>query len=118
MMQRYNRIDRVSQQVHREISRIIEHEVKDDRLGMVTVTGVDVSRDMKHAKVYFTVLGDESAVKDSQSALQSAAGFIRSRLNERVILRNIPSLTFHYDPSTEYGIRISKILNDLQNEQH
>lgn len=116
-MQRYNRMDRVSNLLHREISEIIEHEVKDDRLGMVTVTGVDVSKDMKYAKVYFSVLGDAEVVKNSLAALQSAAAFMRSRLVGRVILRNIPSLTFEYDPSTEYGVRINKILNDLRKDE-
>jgi ribosome-binding factor A len=113
-MQRFDRTDRVAHQIHREISEIIEHELKDDRIGMVTVTGVDVSKDFKYAKVYVSVLGDENAVKLNLEGLNSAAHFIRSRLNERMALKHIPALTFQYDPSTEKGIRISKLLDDVK----
>jgi ribosome-binding factor A len=116
-MQRFDRTDRVAHQIHRELSDIIEHELKDDRIGMVTVTGVDVSKDFKYAKVHVTVLGDENAVKVNLDGLKSAANFIRSRLNERMSLRHIPLLTFHYDPSTEKGIRISKLLDDIKKQR-
>ncbi|MHB9029342.1 MAG: 30S ribosome-binding factor RbfA [Candidatus Latescibacterota bacterium] len=112
-MQRFDRTDRVAHQIHRELSDIIEHELKDDRIGMVTVTGVDVSRDFKYATVHVTVLGDENAVKENVKALNSAAHFIRLRLNERITLKHIPLLTFQFDPTTEKGIRISQLLNDF-----
>lgn len=116
-MQRYARTDRVSHLIHREIADIVEHEVKDERLGMVTITGVEVTRDFKYAKVFFSVLGDTSAVNGTTQALSAAANFIRARLNERIALRHIPALTFHYDASTEYGIRINTLLNELNHDE-
>ncbi len=114
-MQRYARTDRVAHLVHRELSEIIEREMKDERLGgMITITGVNITKDMKFAKVYFSVLGDEKTIKITQDTLNSASQYIRSRLNERISLKNIPSLTFYYDSSMATGMRIGKLLNEIK----
>ncbi len=112
-MHKFDRTDRVAHQIHRELADIIDHELKDDRIGMVTVTGVEVSRDFKYAKVYISVLGDEKAEQTNLERLNLAARFIQSRLNERITLKHVPSLTFHYDSSTVTGIRISKLLDEI-----
>jgi ribosome-binding factor A len=111
-MHRYERSDRVSHLIHREISDIIEHEVEDTHIGMVTVTDVEMSRDLKNAKVFVSVLGNDAEVESNIEALNNAANFIRARLRERVILKRIPVLTFSYDSSTVKGMYIDKLLAD------
>jgi ribosome-binding factor A len=115
-MNSFKRADRVSELIRREISLIIEHDLKDNRIAMATVTEVEMSKDMKNAKVFVSVLGDDEAVKRTISVLNSAAGFIKSRLGEKVILRYIPNLSFRYDPSTVYGMKIDKILDEIRDE--
>lgn len=112
-MQRFKRIDRVSQLIHRELSDIIDNHVRDPRIGMVTVTGVDVSRDLKYARVFVSVLGEETEIDDNVKALNKASSFIRSMLSQRIQLKFIPELSFHFDDSTVSGMRIDKILREL-----
>ena len=112
-MQRFDRIDRVSHLIHRELSDIIDKHVRDPRIGMVTVTGVEVARDLKYAKVFVSVLGDESNIDENIKALTNASSFIRSMLSQRIQLKFIPVLSFHFDDSTVSGMRIDKILREL-----
>lgn len=112
-MQRYKRTDRVSELISREISLIIDRELRDTRIGMVTVTGVDISKDMKNARVFVSVLGGDEETKRSLDGLNNAAQFIRARLAERITLRYIPTLVFSYDSSTVDGMRMDKILDGL-----
>ena len=115
-MNRFNRTKRVSELIHREISIIIDQELRDSRIGMVTVTGVDVSKDLKNARIYVSVLGNEDEVKLSLSILNAASHFIRLRLGERVILKYLPAISFYFDSSTVNGMRIDKLLNKIKNE--
>ncbi len=116
-MHRFDRSDRVSNLIHREISEIIEHEMKDTHIGMVTVTGVEMSRDLKNARVFFSVLGDEAAVQSSIDALNNATSFIRARLRERVILKRIPMLSFAYASSTVHGMHIDKLIDEINKQK-
>ncbi|NLJ81263.1 MAG: 30S ribosome-binding factor RbfA [Firmicutes bacterium] len=105
---------RVGEEIKREISVIIANEVKDPRLGMISITDVDVSRDLSFAKIFFSMLGDEQERKTTLSGLDRAKGFIRSELAKRIRVRHIPELTFHFDPSLEEGARINALLKTLQ----
>jgi ribosome-binding factor A len=111
MGKRYQR--RVSELVHVHLSYLLERETKDPRLGMVTITDVEVTPDATRAKVYFTVLGGEEARDEAKQGLQSAAGWLRRELGQRLRLRNTPELVFRYDRSVERGERISAILDEL-----
>ena len=109
----YNRIDRISEEVKKELSGVIR-DMKDPRLpDMVSVVSVRVTRDLRYAKAYISVFGDETARKNAVEALNSAAGYIRKEIGRRVNLRNTPEFTFISDDSIEYGAHINKILKDL-----
>ncbi|MBI5376862.1 MAG: 30S ribosome-binding factor RbfA [Candidatus Schekmanbacteria bacterium] len=99
-----------------EISTIILREVKDPRIGFVTITSVDVSADLSLAKIYFSAITEESNREKIVKGLQSAAPFIRSSLKKKLSLKRIPMLEFIYDMSLEYGDRIDKILKNLKDE--
>jgi len=105
------RLRRVADQIQRELSGLLRTELKDPRVGMVTLTGVDVSPDLAHAKVFFTVLGDPAALDQTQAGLKRAAGFLRSQLGARLKLRTIPELRFVHDTSVERGIHLSQLID-------
>lgn len=108
------RTQRVGDLLRLEISELILLRIKDPRLGFVTVTSVEVSADLRHAKVYVACPGTREELEKSVAILSGAAGFIRSELFKRVHLRIIPELLFKADTSIEHGVRISKILRELQ----
>jgi ribosome-binding factor A len=107
----------VGELLHEEISRMLQREVKDPRLGFVTVTGVDVSPDLRHARVFVTVLGDAADAKEALAGLASAASYFRSVLRHSLSLRYIPELTFKLDTSLEQGMRIEALLDTIEKEQ-
>ncbi len=112
-MANYSRIDRISEEVKRELSGVIR-DLKDPRLStMVSVIAVRVTKDLKFAKAYISVLGNESAQKDAIAALKSAGGFVRREIGRRLNLRNTPEFTFELDDSIAYGAHINEILKDL-----
>ncbi len=112
-MPAYNRIDRISEEVKRELSLII-HEMKDPRLsGMVSVIGVRVTKDVKFGKAFISVLGSEQEKKNVLDALKSAAGFIRKEIGHRINLRATPEFSFVIDDSIEYGAHINEVLKNL-----
>lgn len=105
---------RINQEVLRELSGIIRDEVHDPRIDPFTsVVDVYVAPDLKTAKVWVSVLGDEQAQKDTLKGLNSAAGFIRGRLAHTMNLRNTPELTFVVDQTIEYGVNMSKKIDDV-----
>ncbi len=106
----------IGELLHEEISQLLQREVKDPRLGFVTVTGVDVSPDLRQARVYVTVLGDEAEAKSALAGLASAAGYFRSILRHSLSLRYIPELTFKIDTSLEQGMRIEALLDKIEHE--
>ncbi|MDO4744226.1 MAG: 30S ribosome-binding factor RbfA [Clostridia bacterium] len=112
-MPAYNRIDRISEEVKKELSNIIR-DLKDPRItAMVSVVNVSVTKDLKFAKAYISVFGDEKAQKGVLDALKSAAGFIRREIGHRVNLRATPEFTFVLDNSIEYGAHINEVLKNL-----
>ncbi|WP_061241004.1 30S ribosome-binding factor RbfA [Ectopseudomonas composti] len=112
MAKDYSRTQRIGDQMQRELAQLIRREVKDPRLGLVTITAVDVSRDIGHAKVFITVMGqdDADAVKESLKVLNDAAGFLRMQLGKAMKLRSVPQLHFHYDESVQRGAHLSALI--------
>ena len=108
-----HRPNRLAETLKEEISQLIRVELKDPRIGFVTLTSVDVADDLAHAKVYVSVLGTEDEGKASLEALNRAAGFVRSEIGKRVRLRHVPAIVFKYDPSIQHGAHIAKLLRDV-----
>ena len=104
---------KVAELLHEEISGLIQRETRDPRLGFVTITGVDVSPDLRYARVYFTTL-DQSTVAETQAGLASASGYFRHKLGQTLSLRYIPELTFKLDTSLEQGMRIESLLESVK----
>jgi ribosome-binding factor A len=99
--------------IQKEISELLVRKIKDPRLEMVTITGVEVSPDLKLARVFFSRFGDSAEVQRGLEGLQSAAGFLKRELGQRLQLRRVPELEFTHDTSFEYGDRIESLLKDL-----
>lgn len=105
---------RINAEVQRELSAIIRNEIKDPRIGMMTsVTGAEVAPDLKTCKVYISVLGDGRAKEETIRGLRSAEGFVRRMLARNLNLRNTPELTFVLDESIEYGVHMSKLIDQV-----
>ncbi|MBE5935974.1 MAG: 30S ribosome-binding factor RbfA [Lachnospiraceae bacterium] len=105
---------RVNSEVQRELSNLILREIKDPRIStMTTIVGVEVSPDLKTAKVYVSVLGNEEQQQETYKGLKSAASFLRSQLAKNMNMRNTPELEFIMDKSIEYGVNMSKLIDDL-----
>jgi ribosome-binding factor A len=114
-MREFSRTDRVGQQIQKEIAVILQREIKDPRLGMVTVSAVEVSRDLSYAKIFITVLNtsDEDKTKQSVAILNDATGYIRSILGKRIRARIMPELRFVVDNSLLEGMRISNLVDSV-----
>ncbi len=110
----YNRIDRISEEVKKELSYVVR-DLKDPRLktNMVSVVNVTVTKDLRFAKAYISVLGDDAAKKGAIDALKGAAGFIRKEIGHRIDLRYTPEFSFVLDDSIEYGSHINEVLKNL-----
>lgn len=106
------RAQRVGEEIKKEVSEIIR-EMKDPRIGFVTVVDVEVSNDLRHGKIFVSVYGEEESKKDSLAGLEAATGFIRSELGRRIRLRHTPEILFRLDSSIERGARINQILNEI-----
>ena len=104
------RAQKVADQIQRELAEIIHRELRDPRVGMITLTGVDVSADCAHATVYFTCL-DAGHVEQAEKGLRRASGFLRSQLGRRIKLYSTPELHFKYDESIERGARLSQLID-------
>jgi ribosome-binding factor A len=105
----FGREERVGAELRRELALLLRDEVRDPRLSQVTVQEVRVVRDLSHARVFFTLMDRDQARKTEQ-ALNKAAGFLRKRLGDRVIMRTVPQLHFEYDQSLEHGMRLSSLI--------
>lgn len=119
MAREFSRTDRVGQQIHKEVASILQNEFKnrDPRLGMVTVSGTQVSRDLAHAKVFVTFFdNDEDTIKSYMSILEDNKGFIRSLLAKRLRMRAVPALKFMQDSSITEGMRISSLVTETLNK--
>ena len=106
------RPQKVADLIQRELADLLRHEVRDPRVGMVTLTSVDVAPDLSHAKVFFTIL-DKDRQRDTTKALQRAAGFLRSQLSNRMSMYTTPELRFVYDESVERGDRLSRLIDSV-----
>jgi ribosome-binding factor A len=106
------RAQRVADQIQRELADLLVNEVKDPRVGRVTITGVDVTADLAHATVRFSHLAGKEHAAETVAALQRAAGFLRSALSHRLDLYSVPQLHFAYDDSIESGMRLSQLIDD------
>jgi ribosome-binding factor A len=111
------RVDRIEEQLRIELSEILEREIQDPRVGLVSVTRVKVSPDLSHARVYISVLGGEDQRKKALQGLKSAAGYARKSLGQRLHhLRRIPELSFDYDETIEQEMRIEELLDQIKTD--
>jgi ribosome-binding factor A len=106
----------VAELLHEEISQLLQYNAKDPRLGFVTVTGVEVTPDLRWADVYITVLGDDEDTESTLEGLASAAGYFRYQMNQSLSLRYIPELRFRLDKSLEYGLHIDNLLDKIKDQ--
>src|SRR5919199_1911398 len=108
---------RVQELLVHEISEIVRREIKDPRVGFVTITDAEVSPDLRHARVFFSVLGDAAQQEETTRALNRAAGFVRSEFARRSEMRFVPEIRFAFDPSAERGARISQLLEQVKQDE-
>jgi ribosome-binding factor A len=113
---KHKRCDKVAETIHETVSVILSRGLNDPRIGFVTITAVDVTVDLRLAKIFFTVIGDEPAKKSSEAGLNSAKGYIRRELGKVLSLRYLPEISFCYDQSQDYGSRIDTILREIDTE--
>lgn len=113
MPRRYRRTDRVDELLKEEVAAVL-HEVKDPRVGFVTVMDVEVSPDLRHARVYVSVLGDEEEKTETMEALHGASGFVRARVGQAVTLKYLPQLHFVLDRTLEKAARIGELIDEMR----
>jgi len=117
MAQEFSRTQRVAGQIQRELAQLVQQELRDPRVGLVTISAVEVSKDMSHAKVFITFMDPEQDVQASLKILKKAAGYLRHALAKRIVLRVIPELHFVYDRSLAEGQRVSALLDAVAAER-
>lgn len=116
---RSQRLQRIEHEIIRELSEIVHEQLKDPRVGFVTLTGAQVSPDLRTARVYASPMGDEREARQTMRGLQSAAGFLSAELGKRLQTRHTPSLTFIRDTSIERGVRVTTMIDEvLQQDAH
>lgn len=108
------RTEKISHQIIKELSEIVRNELVDPRIGFVTFTYAEVSPDLSHARIYFTVLGSEKEKKSTYYGLKHASNFLKNALKERIRLRRIPDLEFVYDESVEKGMKVYEKIVEVQ----
>jgi len=113
----FKRADKVSEAIKREISVLLTQEAKDPGIHFVTVTGVETADDLRHAKIFVSVLGDEATRKETLEALNRAKGFLRSELGRRVQLRYTPEIQFHLDTSLDHSFKIKGLLDSIKSQE-
>lgn len=111
-MPRYRRTDRINELLREEIALMLRNEVNDPRVGLATITAVETSPELDHARVYFTAIGDEAEREEMQAGLASAAAFIRGQLSKRLHMRRVPELHFRYDAQLDEAARIEQLLRE------
>jgi len=114
-----NRIRRVAEQIKKDLSQIINKEIKDPRVSaMTSITDVQLSKDLRYASIYVSIFGTDSEKEETLQTLIRASGFIRSEIGRRIRLRYIPEINFYLDNSIEYGAHIEKVLKSLKKEDN
>ncbi|MFH0806852.1 MAG: 30S ribosome-binding factor RbfA [Elusimicrobiota bacterium] len=116
MNQQYKRADRLGKLIQREISRIVTEEIRDPRLGFVTIAGVELTDDLSFAKVFYSVLGDKKEKELSTRILTNATKYVRRRVGEEVIMRKVPEIRFVFDETVEKASKVYEILNVIERE--
>jgi len=111
------RPSRVANAMRKEIGLILQRELRDPRLGFITITKVEVSPDLREAKAYYSVLGSDKQVKSSAIALGRAKGYIKKLVGDRIKLRYVPSISFYKDKGIEYGARVEEILTEIERKR-
>lgn len=109
MVKDFSRSHRVAEQMQRELADLLMFELKDPRVNMVTITGVEVTGDMAHAKIFYSAA---KASDNLQQGLEKSAGFLRTQLGKRMLLRTVPQLHFVYDASIDNGMKMSKLIDE------
>ncbi len=107
-----SRTARLAEQIRRDLSEIVRLEMKDPRLGLVTLTDVELSQDHSHARVFFTTIGGSADAPACEQLFEHAAGFLRSRLAHGLSTRTVPQLHFRFDASVERGVRLSQMIDE------
>ena len=114
MKKNNNRITRINEEIRHELSMIISRELKDPRINpMTSILRVETTTDLKHCNIYASILGDNESIENTKAGLKSSSGFIRNELAKRLNLRNTPELHFVIDHSIEYGINMSKLIDEV-----
>ena len=113
----FKRAQRVGDLIKREISQMLIRGIKDPRIGLVTITRVSLTDDLRLAKVYFSVIGGEDDRQRNLEGLNSARGFIRREVGRRIHLRHVPEIVFNYDPSLDYADHIDRLMRELDQEE-
>ncbi|NIO42520.1 MAG: 30S ribosome-binding factor RbfA [Burkholderiales bacterium] len=106
------RTGRLADQIQRDVAELIRSELNDPRVELVTITGVEISADYSHARLFFTTLRGDDAVEPALEGLRSASGFLRSRLAKALPIRTVPELHFEYDESIQRGTRLSRLIDE------
>ena len=112
-----SRAEKVAEEIRREVSLIVQEDLRDPRLGFVTITRTELTPDLRFARIFFSVYGDESQWKFTQEGLDHAAGFIRRLIGERLGLRYVPEIAFNKDHSSEYSILIEQQIEKIKEEK-
>jgi ribosome-binding factor A len=108
------RAKRLGEQIQRDLTELLRREVKDERIGNVTITAVNVSGDLRTARVYYLVFGKDGPDPKVQQGLTSAAGFLRNALSKALMIRYTPTLTFELDTTIEHGVRLTQLIDSLK----
>lgn len=115
-MTSYDRMTRINELLLEEIARLLQRDIKDPRIGFVSVTRVETNRDLNHARVYVSIFGEEATRDEALQGLASAAGYIRNQLFRKLSLKSVPKLSFVLDESIAHAIHISSVLKKLEQE--
>lgn len=114
----FSRVDRLQSQIVKDLAAVIAEDLKDSIPYMLTFTRVEITRDLRYAKVFYSVLGKEGAVEDSLEFLRRHNGVIRRMLGKRIRMRRIPELLFRYDDSTEHVLRVNELLKESKKREN
>lgn len=118
MPREYARSSRVAEQIGRELAELIQLELKDPRVGLITLTDVEITADYAHAKVFFSSLKGEAGIEEVMAGLRAASGFLRHELGRRVRIHTLPELHFVYDRSVEQGDRLCRLIDEAVKSDH
>ncbi|MCG6982558.1 MAG: 30S ribosome-binding factor RbfA [Deltaproteobacteria bacterium] len=114
----HKRTDRIADLILQELAEVLLRKVQDPRLSDITLTSVEVSADLRHAKIYYSLLGDDEKRSKVALGLESARGFVKRELGKRLQLRRIPDISFYFDASLEHGSHIDRLLAELKESDH